>query len=577
MEDIIYTRMIDILISSLRNFVFNIVWSDIRIKAQKKLNNKALHQSIDNAIANYQERFEKMDLDNEFDLQGLLNYISSDMMTEVDTYLYATKNKQRNRAYTTIINKGIGYSSAKTPEAKSNVRNLLIILLTIIKEFKTKLIDNNTSLAVNEAADDIIGEINGTEQRLESKLDALSKEVNLLSEKSKLNSLDDIKKFMQAKENDINKYHALFPEYGFKYANGELYSRPLSPDAEKKYPPHFEGTVELFIGKTKLTVLDNKAIDLSYRTQVPIELHINKITKMLGDIKDPVQIEADRLKGEILYIDPDPFPDAFAVSLICEDDIIFDYIKIRTKEILEDGTYIVTNEEDKLAKFNFMLSINIKNQSVNCTIASKTCETTVLLSIAKFIKCCVLHQKTIIKHLETGTKFLEGYVNVNSNEISLDNIDKEIDLLENLTILENYYKKEIGANKTITERDYQLILYASQLINGGEIVVHWSEFIIPININSTTKEYFAEMKETIPQLAYIGSVSFMLFGEEYKLPISRTIKNITVKNYDKTMSKLNVMDIDDSTKIEFVSSNDDSVFIDRLYSGELPNIEEMIS
>ena len=78
---------------------------------------------------------------------------------------------------------------------------------------------------------------------------------------------------------------------------------------------------------------------------------------MLGDTQDPAQAEAEKLKGKTLYIDPTPFPEAFAVSLICEKEVIFDYIKIRTKEILEDDTYIVTNEEHKQAKYSFMLSI----------------------------------------------------------------------------------------------------------------------------------------------------------------------------------------------------------------------------
>ena len=574
MEDNDYNKMLEIVFTSLRNFVFNTIWSEIKSKTHKSINEKALQQKINDVLSNYQERFDNIDLSSEFDLQGLLDYVNSHLMRDIDTYLYGTSSQDRNRAYNNIINKGIRYSSAQSLEARSNVRNLLNDLLEIIKSSYEELIDKGTLLAVNEAANDVIEAVDGSEQRITDKIDELSKIINTLSSQSEIKSVADMKKFMQSKEMDMSKLHILFPEYGFKYENGEMYSRPLSPNAEKKYPPHFEGIAEISVGGTKVSVLDSTTINLSYRKQQPIEVCITDAVKMLGNTADPIQIEAEEIKGKIFNIPPKPFPEAFAVSMICDDVVLFDYIKIRTKEILDDNTFIVTNEEQTQAKFSFTLSINTEINSFTCSISSKSCDTESILSIDKFIICCMQHKKIMLKHLETGSPFIEGVVNIDSNE-SIEQIEDEIDFLERILILEKHFNTKFGCDKEFTEDDVSLINYCATLLNNGECTFNWTKLSIPMIVTEHTKVNLKSMNNNTNDITSISTVTFIILGEEYKLPISRTFKNVIVNDYEKVMKKMELMDKGDSTTIEFIPNNIEGVFIDRLYPGEIPSINEL--
>ena len=72
-------------------------------------------------------------------------------------------------------------------------------MLEIIKSSYKELIDKGTLLAVNEAANDVIEAVDGSEQRIAGKIDDLSKRINTLSSQSEIKSVADMKKFMQSK------------------------------------------------------------------------------------------------------------------------------------------------------------------------------------------------------------------------------------------------------------------------------------------------------------------------------------------------------------------------------------------
>ena len=121
MEDNDYKKMLEVVFTSLRNFVFSVILSEIKSKTHKSIGENTLQQKINDVLSNYQEHFENIDFSGEYDMQGLLDYINSHLMKDIDTYLYGTNNHVRNRAYNNIINNGINNSSAKTCEARSNV------------------------------------------------------------------------------------------------------------------------------------------------------------------------------------------------------------------------------------------------------------------------------------------------------------------------------------------------------------------------------------------------------------------------------------------------------------------------
>ncbi|WP_022757490.1 hypothetical protein [Butyrivibrio fibrisolvens] len=66
---------------------------------------------------------------------------------------------------------------------------------------------------------------------------------------------------------------------------------------------------------------------------------------ILGNIEGPSQYEAEELVGKLIEIKPQEFPPAFPCSISVNGKVFFDYLLMRTKEILEDGTVILDNRE----------------------------------------------------------------------------------------------------------------------------------------------------------------------------------------------------------------------------------------
>ena len=139
----------------------------------------------------------------------------------------------------------------------------------------------------------------------------------------------------------ISSAHSLFPDYGYGY-NGKLYSRPFTREALEKYPPKISCTGTVQIDGRYIEKLDYSTIEYTNRHQLPIVLNILAAKKFLGSIADPVQYEAENLVGETITISPVPFPPAFPCSISLDDVVMFDYVLLRTDEILDDGTIILS-------------------------------------------------------------------------------------------------------------------------------------------------------------------------------------------------------------------------------------------
>lgn len=74
------------------------------------------------------------------------------------------------------------------------------------------------------------------------------------------------------------------------------------------------------------------------------------------------------MTGTHVVLKPPTFPPAFPCSVLIDGELIIAYLLLRIKKIEDDGTIIITNEEQK--NFNFMvtLEVNTSMASLNLSI-----------------------------------------------------------------------------------------------------------------------------------------------------------------------------------------------------------------
>ncbi|MCD7745715.1 MAG: hypothetical protein LUI13_10615 [Lachnospiraceae bacterium] len=107
----------------------------IKDSAEKKIDEAKLKNKLKIFIEGQRKYNEVCSLAEECDFQGLIEFISDNLMDMVKTRFRSTKSKERSRAREEIAAAAVLYSSANTEEAKKRVGRLVENSLDIVSAF----------------------------------------------------------------------------------------------------------------------------------------------------------------------------------------------------------------------------------------------------------------------------------------------------------------------------------------------------------------------------------------------------------------------------------------------------------
>ena len=160
--------------------------------AKDRFKKKLDENRIRAALSEYVERQRKYNLlcslAEEIDFQGLIEYISDNLLDVVNVRLFDPNKKKRVQARDEAISAAIAYSEASTEQAKYRISTCISICLDIIRNFyKTGISIKDYILAseiVDAVADSLKEEtetvttaIDGSEKTLSAQLDDVKKEI----------------------------------------------------------------------------------------------------------------------------------------------------------------------------------------------------------------------------------------------------------------------------------------------------------------------------------------------------------------------------------------------------------------
>lgn len=354
--------------------------------------------------------------------------------------------------------------------------------------------------------------------------------------------------------------HILFPDYTYEYEskNRQFYSKPLSREALEKYPPRIACTGTIQMDGKYLNKFDDNTIDYANRHQLPITLNVVTAKKLLGDIDDPIQHEAENFIGESFTIPPKPFPPAFPCSISLNGDVIFDYILMSIEEILDDGTVVMSNQKQNNCPFKIKMSANMKLGKMKYSFNTVEPTNEELLQFLRFLMRASLRETISIKVLSIGEELATGKVGNVEYKSDFDRIESEVDFLEKIVTIEHYYKDIISIPKEITVDDFQTISYLSSLIDGKEITGSWSKLEFSMTLTEELKQRIAEMDDTQFALSYVSNITVSFYGKSYELPAIRRFDSVVYQDIEHLKKKAEVLDIGDIIKMVFLPGDGDS-------------------
>ncbi len=520
-------------------------------------------------------------LEEEVDFEGLAEYIRCNLMDDVKNRLFGTK-KERGIARQTIADKAAYYAQAKTGLSKERARYLAVAAVDILKNFYRDKTERDLLFVAAEVEDAIISEMTDQHKEISDRIEALDKKLEdsrLLSIDTNLalandGRLDVVEKNLSGLFTALNSTHDLRPYYGFAMdEQTRLKSIPLRPDAVELYPPHMEVTATSFkLGGLPVQRIDSNTFSCAYRSQSLIEFDVVTAKKYLGDIPDPIQHEADGLSGAHMVVKPPSFPEAFPCSVIVDDEIMVDYLLLRTKRIEEDGTAIVTNDEQKNFNFRVTLMINAATTNLTLTITPVNPSNVEALKYRQFLKKAKSAKNVALKSLKHNTILISSKANLIPHDC--ENLDLEIEFLKRVIAIENYFHVVLHISEEITMEDHRLMDYLYSMIIDGKYCGTCSRFTMSFDLSQELKKSISDVGDSAFGFAYNMNVKAVLFDQKLCFQIIRKIDCLRLENFEKIKAKLDVLDDGDILKVAFISGIDhsDVHYSDMFYSEEVEKL-----
>ncbi len=542
-------------------------------KFREKIDEKKLRSVLTTYIGKQRKYHEICTFAEEIDFQGLVEYTQKNLIDAICTRVFDPNAKMRGQARQMIVCEAIAYSKANTPEAKRRVAKCINNCLDIIREFYEsehfslkdyllagRIVDavgeevyestKTTVAAVNDAKDQILAKIvkDGSLFSVDNALE--------YAESGNVGTVGlGIKKVLD----HISLTHPYAPDFGYDYRDGMIVSKPLTAEAKTLYPPKIvlSGTVK--IGEHYYNDPYSDPLNYAYRHQLPIAMEVSKAEKMLGEKTDPIQDEVQGLVGNTVLATPPEFPPAFPCAIRIGKRTFFDNVLLRTQEIEDDGTYVISNKEQG-GSFYFEVRINLNNPSKpDFTINMRNANNRERLNYVRFVSALSREKDLHIYVLSQGEDIIAGYIKDFDYKTGFSSTEEEIDFLERICVIEDFFEVQLSPCGEISNGEYNSVFIISDLIRNEQVIGTWNEVTFTGEMSQHFRKELTTLDKKQYVFSYVGVLHVALFGAEFEFSFMRTFKCATVVDLEKVRRKAEVLDDGDSIRITLRAGEDNSV------------------
>lgn len=548
----------------------------------EKYDERQMKADIKSYVAKQQKLNFNCAVEEELDFGGIVKYLCSDFHEDIEQRFTGETSKIRGQAHKHIVAMAASYAQAHTPEQKEHVKRMVNDALNILRSYYEKKLSREQKYLASRIADDVIqSTASQHEEQTDRILQAIEKnavssplchaQARQLAQEGKLDILGDA---LTDLTETVSAKHILSPYYGFHpqtvCEKQQFVSVPLTKDAQKMYPPHFECSGRAYIDGHEIGSLSTDIIEYANNHQLPIHFVVESARKFLGTHTDPQQCEAQAIIGKEYLLPPKPFPEAMAYSIVIDDVTYYEYLLIRTKERFEDGTAVFTNEAQEIP-FKIKFKVTPNTRSVNFSFTIKGGSNSDHLRYERFLRAARSNGRLKIHHLESGNNLLEVNCNAAESAKYMEMLDHKIAFLEQMVTIEHYFNEVIDVPEQLSSEDVRLVCYIATLLQGKEVRNHWRRYETTMTIASQTKQNMRVAMDKSYSLTYVGTATVNIFGHSLTYPIMRTLCSVKLENPEKVTKLLDILEEGDDVPMVFVPGEETGIgeYVDQL--GETEN------
>ncbi len=558
---------------------------------EKRVDEFKLRKKLMTFIEGQRKYNEVCSIGEELDYQGLLDYFQSDLQEDLVNRVFCIKRNDREVARSNLISKGVEYAKANNDEARRRVARIISTSIDIIREFYKTGISKKDYILASEIVDSVNehteAAANIVQNNLSQKMEKDKRDICETIHQNSFFSLDRVADeankgnlgFINGRINDyltlISAQHPLFPEYGYDYRNNTIISKPLTPEAYTNHPEHYVFTGPVKVGDTYFCDPSANPVEYAYRHQLSLVMEIQEAKKYLGDIEDPAQFEADQLVGKQIRANPREFPPAFPCSIRVNDVVYFDYVLLRVQEILDDGTYVISNKEQTTSHFSIEIRIKILGEikpgaetiitpnHSDFKIRIHDATNNELLKFSRFMKAVSVEQLFCVHVLNEDQDIIAGPIKNINHRSGFTSLDEEIDFLERVCDIERYFDVSLNVQTAITEAEYNIVCRLSELIRNEEVKSTWECVRFTCTIDDNFRESLNKIGNKPYKFSYIGSIAVNILGAEFEVKLKRTYLSVELQDYERLQQLTSLLKNGETVNIDFKAS-DENTLIDTL-------------
>ena len=300
----------------------------------EKYDERQMKADIKSYVAKQQKLNINCAVEEELDFGGIVKYLCTDFHEDIEQRFTGETSKIRGQAHKHIVAMAASYAQAHTPEQKEHVKRMVNDALNILRSYYEKKLSREQKYLASRIAYDVIqSTASQHEEQTDRILQAIEKnavssplchaQARQLAQEGKLDILGDA---LTDLTETVSAKHILSPYYGFHpqtvCGKQQFVSVPLTKDAQKMYPPHFECSGRAYIDGHEIGSLSTDIIEYANNHQLSIHFVVESARKFLGTHTDPQQCEAQAIIGKEYLLPPKPFPEAMAYSIVIDDVIV---------------------------------------------------------------------------------------------------------------------------------------------------------------------------------------------------------------------------------------------------------------
>jgi len=551
--------MIGSVTSTIAGYIATIGLDSAKKQFDKKINEKKLHSELMSYVERQKKYNEISSLVEEIDFEGLTNYIRSNLIDDVSVRIFDTDRKKRELARKEIINSAIAFSNAQNKEARVRVSKIVADCLDIIRDFYVnKHLSFKDYLLADTIVDPIVNAIGDSTNKVLNKLDAnaslfsIDKAVSL----SKGGDYHSIETGINAVIDHVSLSHPQYPYYGFDFRDGRMISKPLRPDAVEVFPPKIVLNGNVHFDDNAINADINDLLNYSYRHQLPLKFDVTDAVKYLGELADPNQVEASKYIGKTLTAIPPHFPPAFPCAIKVGKKTYYEYVLLRTQEILDDGTYIVNNSEQGISII-FEFRVNFKKASkIEYKVRTVNPTNHEMLKYLEFTNDLSTLKDLHVYLLSENRDLLAGLIENSTTDIKA--VNAKLDLYDRICSVEDYYNISLDTNQKLEKKDYELLYWISNLVKSDCVQGTWKEATINCIVSPESRDHLKSTGNATYSFAYVGKRKVELMGSALVVESMLIFKSARLENYDKTVMLADLLEDGEILKITIEAVNDDA-------------------